>query len=94
MKLEYCTATGMQLLARSVPMARAALQAASPDLRKLGVEQIGRAMQVHILSSPLCTCGVIRHPCACTQTPCRLLEYCPLKHPAEAHMHLAPKHST
>ena len=66
MTLHHCTATGMQLLARSVPMARAALQAASPDLRKLGVAQFGRAMQVHIPSSPLCTCGVMRQPCACT----------------------------
>ena len=35
----------MELLAQSLPMANAALHAASPDLRKLGVEQVGQIMQ-------------------------------------------------
>ena len=43
----FLPATGRDILAQSVPMANAALHAASPQLRKLGVEQLGKALQVH-----------------------------------------------
>ena len=42
---------GMELLPQSVPVANAALHAASPELRSLGVEQLGKALQVRSSSA-------------------------------------------
>ena len=42
---------GMEVIPQSVPVANAALHAASPELRSLGVEQLGKALQVHSSSA-------------------------------------------